>query len=50
MRLDRGKLETRYRHVLESLGKQKGMLSWLRVNLENSPEESRIHVGEVNER
>lgn len=41
MRLDGDEMETHYRHVLESLGKQKGMLDAPLVNLENSPEEKR---------
>jgi type I restriction enzyme M protein len=37
---DGDELETHYRHVLESLGKQKGMLGALAVNLENDAEQS----------
>ena len=44
MRLDGDELETHYRHVLESLGKQKGMLDAPLVNLEKSPEESKIGI------
>jgi type I restriction enzyme M protein len=35
-------LEMRYRHVLESLGKQKGTLGSLPVNLESGAEESKM--------
>ena len=44
MRLDGEGLETHYRHVLESLGKQKGMLGSPLVNLENAPEGSKIGI------
>jgi len=43
MRLDGDELETHYRHVLESLGKQKGMFAG--VNLEKPPQGSKIGVG-----
>jgi type I restriction enzyme M protein len=42
MRLDGDELETHYRHVLESLGKEKGMLGSIQVNLENGIKESRM--------
>ena len=38
------KLETHYRHVLESLGKEKGMLGLLHVNLEKPAEGSKIGI------
>jgi len=44
MRLDSDGLETHYRHVLESLGKEKGMLGAPLVNLENCLEESKIGI------
>jgi hypothetical protein len=44
MRRDGDELETHYRHVLESLGKEKGMPGSLPVNLENRTEGSKIHV------
>jgi type I restriction enzyme M protein len=44
MRLDGDELETHYRHALESLGKQKGMLGSLAVNLEKPPEGGKIGV------
>jgi type I restriction enzyme M protein len=45
MRLDGDELETHYRHVLESLGKEKGLLGAPLVNLENHLEESKIGIG-----
>jgi type I restriction enzyme M protein len=42
MRLGGDEWATHYRHVLESLGKQKGMLGSLEVNLENPAEGSKI--------
>ena len=47
LKLDGAELETHYRHVLESLGKEKRMLSVLPVNLENGGEESKMPNGEV---
>jgi type I restriction enzyme M protein len=42
LKRDGDELETHYRHVLELLGKEKGMLAVPWGNLENSPEESKI--------
>jgi len=44
MRLDGDELETHYRHVIESLAKQKGMLGARLVNLENCTEERKIGI------
>jgi hypothetical protein len=44
MRLDGDELETHYRHVLEALGTQKGMLGSLPINLENPREGSKIRL------
>ena len=41
---DGDELEIHYRHLLETLGKEKGMLDAPLVNLENSPEESKIGI------
>ena len=41
---DGDELEIHYRHLLETIGKEKGMLDALLVNLENSPEESKIGI------
>ncbi len=41
---DGDELEIHYRHLLETLGKEKGKLDALLVNLENSPEESKIGI------
>ena len=43
-RLDGDELETHYRHVLESLGREMGMLGVIAVNLENPPEGSKIRL------
>jgi type I restriction enzyme M protein len=45
LKRDGDELETHYRHVLESLGKEKGMLGAPLVNLENHLEESKIGIG-----
>ena len=42
MGLDGDELETHFRHGLESLGKQKGMLGAPLVNLENGAEQSKM--------
>jgi len=42
---DGDELEIHYRHLLETLGKERCMLGSLQVNLENSQEESKMGIG-----
>jgi len=41
---DGDELEIHYRHLLETLGKEKGMLGFLPVNLENPPEGRKMRL------
>ena len=41
---DGDELEIHYRHLLETLGKEKGMLGYLLLNLENTSEGSKIRL------
>jgi type I restriction enzyme M protein len=45
LKRDGDELETHYRHVLESLGKEKGMLGAPSINLENGVEEGNMLHG-----